>query len=228
MKTIAVLSVLSLTVGGTTAFAPSNSFQNVASSTFLRMSDEAIPVAEAEAEAAPAAAVAVAPSVFEAYAGNVDFRGKEFNFDPLKLSESYPPFQMWFRECELRHGRTAMLAVLGFIATDYFRIPGEIYSFDAIPRTIEAHDLLLKTGPMYQLALFIGLFDLLVTAPAVQAMGEGEREPGDFAWLWFAPKSEGGLEKKRNAELLNGRLAMIAVGGIATQSIINGHGFPYL
>jgi len=209
MKTIAVLSVLSLTTGGTTAFAPSNSFQNEASATFLRMSDET-------------------PSVFDAYAGNVDFRGKEFNFDPLNLSESYPPFQGWFRECELRHGRTAMLAVLGFIATDYFRIPGEMYSFEAIPKTIDAHDILLKSGPMYQLALWIGLFDLLVTAPAVQAMGEGEREPGDFAWLWFAPKTEEGFEKKRTAELMNGRLAMIAVGGIATQSIIGGHGFPYL
>lgn len=200
------------------------------------MSDEAIPV-EAEVaapvedaapmEAAAPAAVAVA-SVFETYAGNVDYRGKEFNFDPLKLAESYPPLVGWFRECELRHCRTAMLAVLGFIATDYFRLPGDMYSFEAIPKTIEAHDLLLKTGPMYQLALFVGLFDLCVTAPAVQAMGEGEREAGDYAWLWFAPASEGGLEKKRNAELLNGRLAMIAVGGIATQSIIGGHGFPYL
>lgn len=134
----------------------------------------------------------------------------------------------WFRECELRHGRTAMLAVLGFIATDYFRIPGDMYSFEAIPKTIDAHDILLKSGPMYQLALWIGLFDLVVTAPAVQAMGEGEREPGDFAWYWFAPKSDEEMEKKRNSELMNGRLAMMAVGGIATQSILGGHGFPYL
>jgi hypothetical protein len=31
-----------------------------------------------------------------------------------------------------------------------------------------------------------------------------------------------------DSELLNGRLAMIAVGGIATQSIITGHGFPWI
>ena len=42
--------------------------------------------------------------------------------------------------------------------------------------TIDAHNTLLKSGPMYQLALWIGLFDILVTAPACQAMGEGERE----------------------------------------------------
>ena len=36
------------------------------------------------------------------------------------------------------------------------------------------------------------------------------------------------MDTKRRAELMNGRLAMCAVGGIATQSIINGHGFPYV
>jgi len=40
--------------------------------------------------------------------GAVDLRGKEFKFDPLKLSESYEPFLPWFREAELRHGRTAV------------------------------------------------------------------------------------------------------------------------
>jgi hypothetical protein len=34
--------------------------------------------------------------------------------------------------------------------------------------------------------------------------------------------------KKQNSELMNGRLAMMAIGGIATQSIISGHGFPYV
>jgi hypothetical protein len=50
----------------------------------------------------------------------------------------------------------------------------------------------------------------------------------DFGWSWFAPAEKGAFDKKREAELLNGRLAMIAVGGIATQSIVTGHGFPFL
>jgi len=50
----------------------------------------------------------------------------------------------------------------------------------------------------------------------------------DYGWYWFAPKNDDDLKKKRVAELLNGRLAMIAVGGIATQSIVTGHGFPYV
>ena len=50
----------------------------------------------------------------------------------------------------------------------------------------------------------------------------------DYGWLWFAPSGKEAFDKKREAELLNGRLAMIAVGGIATGSIVSGHGFPYV
>lgn len=50
----------------------------------------------------------------------------------------------------------------------------------------------------------------------------------DFGWTWFAPKDKSAFDKKRKSELLNGRLAMMAVGGIATQSVLTGHGFPYL
>jgi hypothetical protein len=166
-------------------------------------------------------------SVWDSYPGGVDFRGKKFEYDPLKLSETYEPLVPWFRECELRHGRTAMIAVMGFIATDFIRIPGEAYSFEAIPKTIDAHDALLQ-GPMYQLLLWIGLFDLIITAPACKALGDGEREPGDFGLYTFKPLDDAAYKVKQEAELLNGRLAMIAVGGIATQSITNGHGFPYI
>jgi hypothetical protein len=124
------------------------------------------------------ASTSLSESVFDNYVGAVDFRGKEFKWDPLKLSETYEPFQGWFRECELRHGRTAMLAVMGFITTDFVRIPGDYFSFETIPKTIDAHDALIISGPMWNLLLWIGLFDLVITAPAVQAMGNGEREAG--------------------------------------------------
>ena len=178
----------------------------------------------------------------------------------LKLSETYAPLMPWFRETEIRHGRTAMLAVMGFITTDFYRIPGDMYSFEAIPKTIDAHDALLKTGPMYQLLLFIGLWDMVITGPAAAAAMNGDREPGgksmtchctvrvdnesplsilvshflwfnlyaDFGWTMMAPKDAAKMQKKKDSEMLNGRLAMCAVGGIATQSMISGHGFPYL
>ena len=121
-------------------------------------------------------------AVWDDMYGGVDFRGKEFKYDPLNLAESYKPFLPWFREAEIKHGRTAMLAVMGFIATDFVRIPGDMYSFEAIPNTIDAHDALLKTGPMYQLLFWVGFMDILVTAPGVVATYEGEREPGGEFW----------------------------------------------
>jgi hypothetical protein len=128
--------------------------------------------------ARPAGATVVTQAGMDDMVGSVDFRGKELKWDPLKLSETYEPFLPWFRESELRHGRTAMLAVVGFITTDFIRIPGDMYSFETIPKTVDAHDFLLKQGPMGQILLFIGLWDLIVTGPAVAATMNGEREAG--------------------------------------------------
>lgn len=177
--------------------------------------------------ASKAANTAVQASVWDEYDGGVDFLGREFKYDPLGLADTYEPFRPWFRECEIRHGRTAMLAVVGFITTDFARLPGDAYSFESIPKTIDAHDALLK-GPMYQLLLWIGLFDLIVTVPAVQAIGTGDREPGDFAFgASFMGTDPAKIKQRKVQELLHGRLAMCAVGGIATQSILNDTGFPY-
>ena len=121
-----------------------------------------------------------------------------------------------------------MLAVIGFIATDFVRIPGEMYSFESIPKTIDAHNILIEQGPMVQLAMWVGLFDLIITAPACAATMNGDRDAGDFGWTKWAPKDQDAFDGKRASELLNGRLAMCAVGGIATQSVLTGNGFPYL
>ena len=157
--------------------------------------------------------------------GGKDFKGGVFQFDPLGLATTYEPLVPFFREAEIRHGRTAMLAVVGFIATDFVRIPGAEYSFESIPKTVDAHNILLE-GPMHQLLLWIGLFDAVITIPAVQATMKGERAPGDFGFKGPADATK--MERKQLSELLNGRLAMCAVGGIATQSVLTEHGFPYM
>jgi Chlorophyll A-B binding protein len=110
--------------------------------------------------------------------GSIDFRGKEFKFDPLKLSETFSPWLPWFKESELRHGRTAMLAVVGFIVPDFVRLPGDIYSFEHVPHPSDAHEIMIKDGPLTQLLLWVGLWELIVTGPACSAMMKGEREPG--------------------------------------------------
>jgi hypothetical protein len=165
--------------------------------------------------------------VWDSYIGGQDFKGGTFKFDPLGLSETYSPLVPFFREAELRHGRTAMLAVVGFIATDFVRLPGDAYSFEAIPKTVDAHNILLE-GPMHQLLLFIGLFDAVITIPAIQATMKGERDAGDFGFGYQGPKDPAAMKDMEMKELLHGRLAMCAIGGIATQTVISGHGFPYV
>ena len=120
-----------------------------------------------------------------------------------------------------------MLATVGFVVPEFVRTPGDQFSFEAVPSVLDAHNALL-VGPMHQLLLWISLWDIVITAPAIQAINDGEREAGDFGWTWFAPKDKSAFDKKRKSELLNGRLAMFAVGCIATQSVLTGHGFPYL
>jgi hypothetical protein len=82
----------------------------------------------------------------------------------------------FLREAELRNGRTAMLAVLGWITADFVRIPGEAYSFEAVPHVYQAHDALPQS--MIQIFAWIAAFDIIFTAPAITALYKGEREPG--------------------------------------------------
>lgn len=96
----------------------------------------------------------------------------------LKLSETYSPFVPFFREAELRHGRTAMLAVLGLIWTDVGRLPGDMYSFENIPKSVDAYPILKDEGPMIQVLAWVGLFDLVITLPAIAATFAGERDAG--------------------------------------------------
>jgi len=216
MKSVAAL--LALAVTGADAFAPA------APAATARTALDSDAVADDAAPAAPAG------TVWDNYVGGEDFRGGKFEFDPLRLSETYSPLVPFFREAELRHGRTAMLAVVGFITTDFVRIPGAANSFEAIPKTVDAHNALLD-GPMQQLLLWIGLFDLVLTVPAIQATMNGEREAGDFGFVvpgGARANTKENMDKKRVSELLNGRLAMCAIGGIATQTVLTGHGFPYL
>ena len=166
-------------------------------------------------------------AVWDEYVGGVNLFGQEFKFDPLGLSETYKPLVPFFREAEIRHGRTAMLAVTGFLVADFIRLPGDAYSFANVPSVAGAHDALLE-GPMHQLLLWISLWEVVVAIPAIKATMDGDRAPGDFGLTMFAPKDEAAMKKNQVSEFMNGRLAMMAIGGIATQTVQNGHGFPYL
>ena len=141
--------------------------------------------------------------------------------------QKVPEWVPWFREAELKHGRAAMLACLGFVVPEFIRIPGEAYSFEAIPNVIDAHDALPDS--MIQIFAWISFLETCSWG-ALANMNEFDRKPGDFGFdplkLW--PASEEKQKEMQLKELKNGRLAMIGIGGMVTGAAISGHGFPYI
>jgi len=138
-----------------------------------------------------------------------------------------PEWIPWFREAELKHGRAAMLATVGFIIPEMMRIPGEQFSFASVPKVIDAHDALPES--MLQIILWISLLEAM-TFPALANMNEFDRRPGDFSFdpLGLYPTTEEKQREMQLMELKNGRLAMMAIGGMVAGAAISGQSFPYL
>ena len=119
------------------------------------------------------------------------------------------------REAELKHSRIAMLAVLGSLVQ-------EVYTFPFYPKLapLDAHDYLVTQGGGSQIIFWMSFIEIFGVIALFETL-QGKRAPGDFA---FDPlnlaKNEATLERYRLAEIKNGRLAMIAVGGIIHQYLV--------
>lgn len=138
-----------------------------------------------------------------------------------------PEWIPWFREAELKHGRAAMLAVAGFVVPEFVRVPGDQFSFSAIPKVIDAHDALPES--MIQIFGWISFLEACSFA-ALANMNEYDRQPGDFGFdpLGLYPKEKSKQKEMQLKELKNGRLAMVAIGGMVAGAAVTGNGFPYL
>jgi light-harvesting complex I chlorophyll a/b binding protein 1 len=139
------------------------------------------------------------------------------------------PTIYWMREAELKHCRVAMLAVAGWLATDgalgvMTRFPGSMFSVAAVPNSYNAHNIMVENGAMTVMLLAVGLLELCNGAALVQvSKGELDREAGDFGFdpLGFSKgKSKDAVDQMKLKEVNNGRLAMLAFGGIATQTAL--------
>eukprot|EP00286_Rhodomonas_abbreviata_P018271 CAMPEP_0181309612 /NCGR_PEP_ID=MMETSP1101-20121128/12107_1 /TAXON_ID=46948 /ORGANISM="Rhodomonas abbreviata, Strain Caron Lab Isolate" /LENGTH=236 /DNA_ID=CAMNT_0023416109 /DNA_START=35 /DNA_END=745 /DNA_ORIENTATION=+ len=147
----------------------------------------------------------------------------DVGFDPLGFSNWLN--LNWAREAEIKHGRVAMLAATGMIVQDVYKFPGVQKTFgDA--SMMKLHNVAVDQGAMQQLLLWIGLLEILTGIPAIiQTLKGSERAPGDFG---FDPLGCGAnpdaLARRQLVELKNGRLAMIAVGGMVHHYLLVGRG----
>jgi hypothetical protein len=135
-------------------------------------------------------------------------------FDPLGLSANIDQETFdQYRTAELKHGRVAQLAVLGYIVPEIYKFPGDIapgVSFASIPNGIAAIEAVPTLGWL-QMIFLIGAVDYwgLLTL--------GDTTGGK--------KSEAELIKAKVQELNHGRLAMIAILELLrhdSQSLIGG------
>ena len=121
-------------------------------------------------------------------------------FDPLGLSANIDAATFAeYRAAELKHGRVAQLAVLGYIVPEVFKFPGEIapgISFASIPNGVAAIQAVPALGWL-QIFFLIGAVDYRGFLILGDTEGKG--------------KSPEELAKAKTQELQHGRLAMLAI-----------------
>mmetsp|Transcript_11676 Transcript_11676/g.30495 ORF Transcript_11676/g.30495 Transcript_11676/m.30495 type:complete len:198 (+) Transcript_11676:82-675(+) len=149
-------------------------------------------------------------------------------WDPAGFGKLASPTTMkWFRASELKHGRVAMLATIGYTYPEmpWFAqaFPGDAYSHS---NPIKAA-LAVPPEAWAQVVLFCGVMEWSLNGGKVtmMTMFDGtSRAPGDFGWDPMGLMSPANEERMKMRELQHGRLAMIAIGGMIHGSFVTGTG----
>jgi len=132
------------------------------------------------------------------------------------------------RYVELKHGRVAMFACMGYIVPEFYRWPGDLspslgLKFSDVPNGFAAFSKVPLSG-WAQMVAFAGTVELY------QYTDDPKRAPGDFENAGFLgiPNSFVKIsdpevkQTKLAAEIANGRLAMMAIIGMFFQNGLTG------
>jgi len=159
-------------------------------------------------------------------------------FDPLNLATLGSPATLkFFRAAEIKHGRVAMAAMVGFLVhINHVHFPGMLsptfgVSFEALSAKgpFEAWDSIPLLGQIQILWTIAGLEHASESLnPAGHYTTTGT--PGDLKFLknfWDTPGftkklSAEQLAEKRVSELKNGRLAMIGIASVVAATAVPG------
>merc|ERR1712203_1086624 len=151
--------------------------------------------------------------------------------DPLGLAASGNLFDYKRRrEVELKHGRVCMFATIGYMVPEYTRLPGFLspsygVKFADVPNGLSAISKVPALG-LCQIVTFAGFIEVQVYNEQING------EPGNYGAGFLGIRSVGIMspgfkdpearKKRLNAELANGRLAMVAIIGMFFQDGLTG------
>lgn len=199
------LTILSALFASAAAFAPAA--VKTSQSTKLN-------AAETAGEMSKSLPFLLKPKNLEGYVGDV-------GFDPLGFSEYFD--MKWLREAEIKHGRSSMLATVGFVMQEFWTLPGYEHVDDS-----NLGPTVVGASPMLQIILWMGVLEFWTNKGNVtmETMFEDpDRVPGN---LGFDPmglavgKSQEEKDRMQLKELKNGRLAMLAIGGMIHHNWVTG------
>jgi len=128
------------------------------------------------------------------------------------------------RETELKHGRISMLAAMGYMTPEITgKFPGMLspsqgLSFQDVPNGLKAFSIVPAAG-WVQILLFMSYAEV---GGISDRTDENYAKPGDFNFKAITSDDPEVLKKKLNAELANGRLAMMAIIGMFFQDGLTG------
>lgn len=126
-------------------------------------------------------------------------------FDPFGLADNIDKAKFdQYRLAEVKHGRVAQLAVLGYIVPEVFRFPGDVapgVPFASVPNGIAALDAIPTLG-WFQIIFLIG---------AVDYWGSLQLGVGKIPISTGEGQSEEEFSANTLKEIQNGRLAMVAI-----------------
>jgi len=133
----------------------------------------------------------------------------------------------FYREVELKHGRVAMLAALGFPLAESFH---PLFGGDIdVPSYVAFQQTPLQTfwPAVVGLIAVIEVFSIIPAFedPNIEGWAiKSDHVAGDYGFdpLGLKPSDPAELKEMQTKELNNGRLAMIAIAGMVAQELVSG------
>ncbi|CAM9215770.1 unnamed protein product [Sphacelaria rigidula] len=146
-------------------------------------------------------------------------------FDPMGFSKGTEEQLNNYRESELKHGRTAMLAVVGFLTQENFH---PLYNGGLSSNPCKAIFEMPPEG-FFQIIMFCGFMEYIISQIKLQP----GYVAGDYLGVnqMFSNQGSGEATQKINSngdltkELHNGRAAMMGITGLVTHNLLTG-GMP--